>query len=66
MDGRKVHNRQPLFTGEAALPPNKSRLEDQPTGALPEMRTGLPELDYRTHGLPRSSLIVIAGRPGMG
>jgi len=41
-------------------------LEDQPAGALPELRTGLAELDYRTHGLPRGSLIVIAGRPGMG
>ena len=41
-------------------------LEEEPAGALPKLRTGLAELDSRAHGLPRGSLIVIAGRPGMG
>jgi len=41
-------------------------LEDAPLDGLPELASGLPELDAMTHGLGRGNLILIAGRPGTG
>jgi replicative DNA helicase len=41
-------------------------LEEHPGSTLVGLPTGFTDLDRITHGLHRSNLIVVAGRPGMG
>jgi replicative DNA helicase len=41
-------------------------LEDSPGKGLTGVSSGFVDLDQKTHGLGRGTLIIVAGRPGMG